>query len=77
MGQLTVYVDDTTLKRIEIAAKHEHESVSRWVKKHLVHALHHTWPKRYFDDVFGAAVGERFERPAQPRFADDVRQGRL
>ena len=77
MAQLTVYLDDVTLRQIEFAAKREHESISRWVKKRLVTSLQHTWPANYFE-LFGAlADDETFRRPPPPSWSHDARRQRL
>ena len=49
MSQLTVYIDENTLKKINLAAKKEGESVSKWVKKRLEESLERGWPKGYFE----------------------------
>ncbi len=76
MGQLTVYMDNDTLKRIGAAAKREGESISRWVKKRLLSAFRKTWPEGYFD-LFGSLKDERFERPKQGHFSQDTRRAKL
>ena len=76
MAQLTVYMEETILRKVEVAAKREHESVSKWVKKHLVSALQTTWPSHYFD-LFGSLTKEKLERPPQPDFSSDSRRQRL
>ncbi len=76
MAQVSLYLDEHTLRRIETAARREHESLSTWVKKHLVTVLQTRWPERYFE-LFGALARESFTRPAQPSFARDARRQRL
>ena len=76
MAQLTVYLDDNTLKKIGLAAKREHKSVSRWVKKRLVAVFEHSWPERYFD-IFGSLANEKLERPGPLDFSNDVKRTNL
>ena len=77
MAQLTVYLDEATLKRVSSAAKREHESISRWVKKRLAASLQSTWPAHYFE-LFGAlADDETFKRPPQPSWSHDAKRERL
>ena len=77
MGQLTVYIDDSTLKKVETAAHREHKSISKWVKKCLESALQNKWPENYFE-VFGALSGdESFQRPPQGDVSEDTRRNRL
>jgi len=71
MAQLTVYIDDETRKKIEVAAKRENTSVSQWVKERLSSALETEWPNGYFD-LLGALKGVNIERPPQLRSDDDV-----
>ena len=70
MAQISIYIDEHTLKQIEKAALKEHDSISTWVKKRLVSSLKTTWPKDYFD-LFGALQNDSFKRPCQLKFAKD------
>jgi len=76
MGQLTVYIDDPTLERIESAAHLEKESVSKWVKRRLAASLDKGWPTGYFD-VFGSLKDASFSRPAQPAAGLDRKRAAL
>lgn len=77
MAQLTVYIDDNTLKKVETAAHREHKSVSKWVKKCLEGALQNKWPENY-SEVFGAlSDDEDFKRPPQGSLSEDVRRAKL
>ena len=52
MAQLTVYIDEGTLKKISLAAKEEGESVSKWVKRRLEESFKENlkgWPKGYLE----------------------------
>jgi plasmid stability protein len=71
MAQLTVYIDDDTRKRIEVAARRANTSVSQWVKERLSSALETEWPNRYFE-LLGALKGVNIERAPQLRPEDDV-----
>lgn len=62
MSQLTIYLDQTTLRRVRSAARREHSSVSRWVKSKLDKALQDSWPKNYFS-LFGTLRDEDLVRP--------------
>ena len=73
MGQLTIYIDDVTLKKIEDAAKLEDCSLSKWAKSKLTKALEKDWPSGYFD-LFGSLRGNELERPKQLDYADDSRR---
>jgi hypothetical protein len=74
MAQLTVYIDDSTRKRIERAAKRANVSVSQWVKEKLTNALTHDWPEGYFA-LLGSLADEQLERPEElPRDDDALRE---
>ena len=70
MAQISIYIDDHTLKQIEMAAEKDHDSISKWVKKRLVSSLKTAWPKDYFD-LWGALKNDSFKRPAQIKFSKD------
>ncbi len=76
MAQLTVYIDDKTLKQIDIAAKRDHTSISKWVKTRLTTALQTTWPGNYFD-LIGSLSKEELERPKQLSLSKDIRRTSL
>lgn len=62
MPQLSLYMDEETLKRISVAAKTEHVSLSRYVSAKLRHSLDDQWPEHY-EDLFGAIADETFTVP--------------
>jgi hypothetical protein len=64
MAQISIYIDDHTLKQIEKAAKKDRDSISRWVKKQLVSSIKSAWPKDYFD-ILGSLHDDSFKRPLQ------------
>jgi hypothetical protein len=70
MAQLTVYIDEKTRRRIELAARRADTSVSRWVKQRLTNALQTEWPDDYFD-LLGSLRDVDIDRPAQLRSDDD------
>jgi len=76
MSQLNAYIDHNTLKKIELAAKIEHISISRWVRNKLTKALEHKWPKNY-ETVFGALSDTNLERPPILSFKKDKKRESL
>ncbi len=76
MAQITIYIDEQTLKQIEIAAEKEHDSISKWVKKRLVSSLKKTWPKDYAD-LFGSIADASFKRPTQVKAVLDRKRQSL
>ena len=71
MAQLTVYIDDETRRKIEVAARRAKTSVSQWVKERLSSALKTEWPDGYFE-MLGSLKGVGIERAPQLRPEDDV-----
>ena len=71
MPQLSLYIDKDTLKKIEIAAKLEHMSLSKYVVSKLNDNLVNSWPENY-EDLFGSIGDETFEVNAEENFASDA-----
>ena len=71
MAQLTIYLDDDSIRRIEAAAERDKSSVSRWVKNRLLQSLEDQWPPRFFD-LCGALGQDDLNRPPQPDFSLDA-----
>lgn len=76
MPQLSLYIDEETLKKIEIAAKIEHLSLSKWVVSKLRITLEHSWPDDY-ELLFGAITDDSFNPERTGRFDDDVSREEL
>lgn len=62
MPQISLYVDEKTLKQIENAAKSEKKSISKWVSSKLKSSLHNKWPEGYFN-LFGGIKDNTFTEP--------------
>ena len=71
MPQLSLYIDENTLKQIELAARIEHLSLSKWVVSKLKNTLNNSWPNN-FDNLFGAIQDDTFKIPKQLNFKDDT-----
>ena len=71
MAQITLYIDEGTLKKIEMAAKREHQSISQWVKNRILKTFTSAWPENYFK-VLGSLKNEDLSRPPQPPLKNDV-----
>lgn len=53
MPQVSLYLDEKTLRRIEVAATTEGLSLSKYVARKLRSSLDDEWPA-HFGDLFGA-----------------------
>ena len=71
MPQLSLYIDELTLKKIELAAKIEHLSISKFVVKKINESLHDSWPDGY-DQLFGAISDDSFVSPDSLQYSDDL-----
>lgn len=71
MGQMTIYLDDQTIREIETAAGREHLSVSRWVKERVKKSLRSGWPPGYFERVVGSLKDSEIEIPPELPFSLD------
>lgn len=71
MSQLTIYLDQESMRAVKSAARRERLSVSRWASIHLGAAARRAWPKDYFG-LFGALGDCDFRRAPQGDFEKDV-----
>jgi hypothetical protein len=71
MPQISLYIDELTMKRIENAAKEQHVSISGWVARQLRARLEAIYPPR-FEELFGSVVDKTFRRPESLAFREDV-----
>lgn len=72
MPQVSVYIDQETYERIEVAAKTENVSLSKYVSRKLRQSLDDAWPVNY-DRLFGAIDDPSFAR-SQPEGKDLPRE---
>ncbi len=71
MPQFSLYIDEATLRKVELAAAIEHLSISKFVVKKLNEVLHASWPEGY-DKLFGSVSDESFRAPDSLEYGDDV-----
>jgi len=57
MPQISLYIDEETLKKIEKAAKKEHISISKWVGINIKRTFKSEYPENYFD-LYGSVKDE-------------------
>jgi hypothetical protein len=70
MPQISLYIDENTLKKVEKRAKQDNTSVSKWVGNSIKKSIIDEYPED-FSELFGALKDIPFERPPQGLFADD------
>jgi len=73
MAQLTIYMDESTMKKIERSARREKCSISKWVKNKIEGSFEEKWPK-YFLEVLGSIQEHDLKRPKQPLLERDYKR---
>jgi hypothetical protein len=76
VAQLTIYLDQQTIERIENAAAERKVSVSRWVREKIESALRDDWPES-FSRVFGSLADTDFDVPEDLDFGNDVMRSKM
>lgn len=71
MSQLTIYLDEASMKDVRRSAKKANVSVSLWARTRLCEAIRHTWPRDYFE-LFGSLRESGLSRPAQGHLKADT-----
>ena len=76
MSQMTIYLDEPSMRAIKRSAEREHVSVSNWARKRLCEAVRETWPDDYFSTL-GSLADSDFERPSQSDMPRDANRRTL
>ena len=71
MPQLSLYVDEKTLKKIEKAARLENTSISKWVTGKLTQYLDNNWPDNYIS-LYGSIEDDSFCAEEIKDFSSDI-----
>ncbi|ADK79795.1 hypothetical protein [Sediminispirochaeta smaragdinae] len=71
MPQLSLYIDKTTLQKIEAAAKLEHLSISKYVVKKLNESMFNAWPENY-ENLYGSIDDDSFTLVKIEDFSNDA-----
>lgn len=64
MPQISLYIDQATLKKIGSAAKNQHVSISKWVAEQLRLKVDAVYPE-HFDELFGSINDNTFLEAAE------------
>lgn len=73
MPQISLYIDEPTLRKVESAALRQHVSISRWVADQIRAKVEPVYPKGY-EDLFGSIADESFVEPEETGFASDTQR---
>ena len=76
MPQLSLYIDEKTLRELETAAKIEKSSISKYVVKKLQESMRGQWPEN-FDSLFGSINDESFVIDKNLNFNNDTPREKL
>lgn len=64
MPQISLYIDEATLRKVEGAAARQHVSISKWVAEQIRAKVEPVFPKD-FESLFGSISDESFSRPIE------------
>ena len=70
MPQISLYIDEDTLKKIKTLAKQDAVSISKWVGSCIKKSIRDEYPKDFFMQS-GASKDIPFEKPPQGKSEDD------
>jgi len=74
MPQISLYIDEETMQKVEKAARGENLSISKWVGKQLKKSLKANYPAD-FENLYGSINDESFTEPERlPAKADAPRE---
>lgn len=76
MPQLSLYIDEETLNKVENAAKIENVSLSKWVSQKLKTILNNDWSDNYFN-LYGSINDNSLIRQKTPCFNKDIKRKKL
>lgn len=77
MAQLTIYLDEATLRRVEESARRKGTSLSRWARTKLAAAAEpDAWPQGYAE-LFGQSQDAALRAPDELAHEDDISRNRL
>ena len=76
MPQLSLYIDEDTLRKIEVSAKMNKISISKFVSTVLKEHLSQNWPDG-FGNLFGSISDDSFAIPVELDWSLDDRKESL
>jgi hypothetical protein len=73
MPQISLYIDEKTLKKVEDAAMRQRVSISKWVAEQIRAKVEPVYPMDY-EILFGSISDDTFVRPEVPSFGSDIKR---
>lgn len=71
MPQISLYIDEKTLKKVETAAKRQKTSISKWVSEQIRSRVDPIYPVN-FENLFGSITDNTFAEPKEISFSSDL-----
>jgi hypothetical protein len=71
MPQISLYIDEKTLQKVESAAKRQHLSISKWVAEQIRAKVDPIYPVD-FEGLFGSIQDDTFVVPSKLNFNQDA-----
>jgi hypothetical protein len=71
MPQISLYIDEKTLKKVEDAALRQHTSISKWVAEQIRSRVEPAYPIN-FESLFGSIVDDTFKESAEIGISSDT-----
>lgn len=73
MPQISLYIDEKTLKKVENAAMRQRMSISKWVAEQIRAKVEPVYPVDY-GSLFGSISDDTFIRPTDLSFESDTKR---
>ncbi len=73
MPQISLYIDEETLKKIEKTAKKEHISISKWVGNHIKRSFNSEYPENCYD-LYGSIKDETMVAESQAVYNAGIKE---
>jgi len=73
MPQISLYIDEKTLKKVESAAMRQRVSISKWVAEQIRAKVEPVYPVDY-EILFGSISDDTFIKPVVPAFGSDIKR---
>lgn len=71
MPQISLYIDEKTLQKVESAAKRQHLSISKWVAEQIRAKVDPIYPVD-FESLYGSIDDDTFVAPSELNFGQDA-----
>jgi hypothetical protein len=71
MPQISLYIDEKTLQKVESAAKRQHLSISKWVAEQIRAKVDPIYPVNY-ENLYGSIDDDTFAAPSELNFDQDA-----